>query len=47
MKKDEENKLFILSSDFYFFQPVLRAAMCPTFAPGGASLLTVVGWLAD
>lgn len=38
------HKLFkSLKSEYYFLRPVLRAAIWPTFLPGGAFLLIVVG----
>jgi len=42
-KKREGEESSLSSLVFYFLRPVLRAAMFPTFLPGGACLLTVVG----
>jgi hypothetical protein len=43
--KRRERTLFSL--DYLFLRPVRRAAMLPTFRPGGACLLTVVGLPGD
>ena len=42
-RREEEKR----GLQFYFFLPVLLAAIFPTFRPGGACLLTVVGLPGD
>ena len=46
-KKRERREVSSLSTSDYFLRPVRRAAMLPTFLPGGACLLTVVGLPGD
>jgi len=47
-RKERQRRLdSSLSTSDYFLRPVRRAAMLPTFLPGGACLLTVVGLPGD
>lgn len=46
-KRRERRGFSSLSTSDYFLRPVRRAAMLPTFLPGGACLLTVVGLPGD
>jgi len=46
-KKRERREVSSPSNSDYFLRPVRRAAMLPTFLPGGACLLTVVGLPGD
>ena len=46
-KEREEGVSSQSTSDYFVLRPVRRAAMLPTFLPGGACLLTVVGLPGD